>query len=168
MITGNVIGAILKDPGTIILVDEEGNEYPAVMTGEEVELTATVNDVRLGKTVALESGIETGEKEIPAYHTSEGLVGIPNGSVYKIPRLDHLNLYDFTKLQAIICDLNTNPDDSVSADKICLHEGVYLVKSTDLLSNVIRDSDEKCINLGVTNDTGNTQILRYFTYKEIL
>lgn len=167
MITGNVIGGALKTPNTIILVDEDGNEYTAVATGEEVELTATVDDVREGSVFADTEGIKTGEKFIPSYHTSEGFVGIPDGSEYRLTLLKDHNKYDYTKFQVMICEFNSTVDDSVSVHTVSLLGGVYAANSTALLSEVMKDHDDKAITLGIINNTGKTQILRYFTYKEI-
>lgn len=167
MITGNVIGGVIKNPDTIILVDENGKEYTAVMTGEDVQITATVNDVRLGKTAAFTDGVKTGEKFIPAYHTNEGLRAIPDGSPFTIPTLLEQDAYDFTKLQAIICDFNTSTTDSVAANQISVNGNVYATQSSTIISVVEKKHDTKTIDLGIINNSGNLKILRYFTYKEI-
>lgn len=167
MITGKVIGGRLLNPDTIILVDENGKEYPMVMLGEETELTATTDDVRLGKTVALPTGVETGEKFIPSYHTNEGMRVVMPGSKYTIPVLVEQDAYDFTKLQALICSYNTSVTDSVSTNKVSIDGVVYDVLSINPLSSVIKQHDVKSVDLGIANDTDTMQVLRYFTYKEI-
>lgn len=45
---------------TYILVDENGNEVAGVLLDEEVELTATPNDIRDGVTAISDQGIITG------------------------------------------------------------------------------------------------------------
>lgn len=151
-------------PSTFILVDEDGYEIPAVLTEEEVELTATANDIRKGTTAVTEDGVITGEKDIPVYHTSEGYVVIPQGSAVKIPPTKNC---EYTKLQALICLFNSTPTNSVSTEKVCINDSVYPVNSTTALSKVTVDTDNKTIDLGVINDSGKIQILRFIMYKEI-
>ena len=43
-----------------ILVDDHGNELSAVMTEEIVDLTATANDIRTGKTAVTDDGVTVG------------------------------------------------------------------------------------------------------------
>lgn len=156
------IGA--DDVNTYILVDENGVEVPAVLVDEKVTLTATVNDIRIGTTAVTEAGFVTGEKEIPAYHTTGGYTLIPNGSPVRIMATKNC---EYTKLQALICTFNTTTSNSVAAEKVCIDNSVYQVNSTDILSSVTVDVSTKTINLGITNTSGKPQILRYFMYKEI-
>lgn len=166
-IYGNMVGGAGLAQ-TYILEDENGNEIVGVVSDEEVVLDATVNDVREGKTFASGFGVMTGEKEIPAYHTNQGSVLIPAGSEVKISSLDHLDTYAYTKLQAILCDFNTSISDSVSAIKVSIDGHVYDVRSADSLSEVTKNDSDKTIDFGIINETSNPQILRYFTYKEII
>lgn len=53
-------GTVEVIPDTLILVDENGVEVVAVMTDEEVDLTATANDIRLGVVAVTDEGIVTG------------------------------------------------------------------------------------------------------------
>ena len=152
-------------PKTYILVDEDGNEVVATLVDQETVFDATVDDVREGKVFATETGVKTGEKVIPSYHTEEGYRLIPSGSAYTIPFTDEL--FDFTKLQIIICPYNTSIGKSVAAQKVAIDESVYAVNSTEVLATVTRDSENKKINLGITNESGSPHVLRYFTYKEI-
>jgi hypothetical protein len=58
-------GPTTYDAYTYIIVDENGYEIPAVLTEEEVVLTATAaNDIRIGKTAVTEEGVVVGQKEI--------------------------------------------------------------------------------------------------------
>lgn len=163
MITYLNAGTETYDANTYILVDTDGNEIPAVLTDEEVELTATTNDIRIGATAVTDEGVVTGEKIIPSYNTTEGIRAVPNGSKFAIPH----ESYDYTKLQAIICVFNTTLDDSVSAQKVVIENNVYNPNSTSSISNVTKDDDKLSIDLGITNDSGKTCIIRYFMYKEI-
>lgn len=155
-------------PETIILVDEAGNECAAVLTDEVVELTATPNDIREGKTAVTENGIEVGEKFIPSYHTTEGVQVVPNGSSVTISALKKMDAYNYTKLQVIMCAYNTSLSNSTSAIKVSINDNVYDVMSTDILSKVAIDDDNKIIDFGITNNTGSIMLLRYFTYKEVI
>lgn len=56
--TGDVSGDVVDN--AFILVDEAGNELAAVMTEEEIDLTAEANDIRAGKTAVTDEGIIVG------------------------------------------------------------------------------------------------------------
>lgn len=149
---------------TYILVDEDGYEIPATLVEEEVELTATANDIRIGTTAVTDAGVIQGEKEIPAYHTLEGYTVVTPGSPVRIMTVKNC---EYTKLQALICSFNTSASDSVATEKVCVNDSVYPVSSTTVLSTVTVDVDSHHIDLGITNDSDEIQILRYFMYKEI-
>lgn len=157
----------LKDgeiPNTIVLVDPSGNEIVAVRTDQEVQITATANDIRLGTTAVTEKGIITGEKEIPSYNTREGYRAVPAGSGFVIPTPTH---YDYTKLQAIICPFNTSSTDSVSAEKVVINNNVHDVLTTTILAEVKKDDTNLRIDLGITNESDKPYLIRFFMYKEI-
>lgn len=164
---GNMIGgtAPLK---TLQLVDESGAEIVGVVTGSEVVFTATDNDVREGMTYASNYGVRTGTKDIPSYHTTEGYKLIESGEIFKITNLSADDKYAFTKLQVIICPYTGNVDDSVAAEKIAINEGVHNVNSTEVISTVTKDVEDRSINLNISNETDSTYLLRYITYKEII
>ena len=166
-IVGNVIGGNPVTPRTFMLEMEDGKKIAGVLTDSDTTITADANDVREGKTVFLDSGLVTGKKVIPTYHTNEGYVVIPNGKDFRITNLKALDLYDFTKLLAIICDFNTNANDSVASRNVVINRKVYASLSTIALSEVKVNDEEKTIDLGIKNETGKIQILRYITYKEI-
>lgn len=152
-------------PKIYIFVDENGKEVVGVLVEERTVFDATDNDVREGKVYAGDTGPSTGTKVIPTYHTEAGYSYIPNGSSFTISFIDEQ--YDYTKLQAIICPYNTSFAKSVAADKIVIDDGLYTVNSTELVASITKDSTNKTINLGITNDSGSPYVLRYFTYKEI-
>lgn len=159
-----VIGTVIEDnTQTYILVDEDGNEIPAVLVDERVELTATPNDIRLGVTAVTDDGVVTGEKEIPSYNTYEGYRAVPAKSQVALPHTH----YDYTKLQAVFCKFNTSPADSVATDKVAINNCVYNVNSTAPVSSIIRDTDRKLVDFGFNNDSSTPCIIRYFMYKEI-
>lgn len=153
-------------PKSYLFVDEDGNEVAGVLVSQETVFDAVENDVREGKTFGMETGVGVGNKVIPAYHTTEGYQIITNGSEFKVS-LTKLDTYDFTKLQVIICPYNSSIEKSVAAEKVAINEGVYAVNSTELIATVTKDGENKSINLGITNDSGNLYVLRYITYKEI-
>lgn len=166
MIIGNAVGGI-PFAKSYILETEDGTEIPAVLTDKEIVFTATTNDIREGKVAATGSGVVTGEKVIPSYNTIELERYVPNGSEFIIP-LSELDMYDYTKLQVIICKFDTSLKDSVMAQKVAILDKVYDVGSDKVLATVIKDKNTKSINLGITNNSGHPCVIRCFTYKEII
>lgn len=162
------VGKLEEEAQTYILQDEDGNEVTAVFVENETVFDATADDIRLGKTAATGDGVVVGTKVIPSYHTTEGYRVITAGSPFETLSMADLDLYDFTKLQAVICPVNGSIDNSVAAEKIAINENVYAVQSTEAIATVIKDSETKRINLGITNESGSPYLLRYFTYKEIV
>jgi hypothetical protein len=163
MIYGNSVGGVGIER-TYILVDENGNEYPATFVDKETKFDATANDIRIGKVAATEIGMVTGEKDIPAYHTTEGTAKIDAGRSLKISM--YSEDCQFTKLQAIVCAFNTNLDDSVSAEKVSIGNKVYSVNSTVVLSEVTVNSNEQTIEFNLTNEGETPVVIRYMTYRE--
>lgn len=161
--SGDGSGSDSDDTQMYILVDEDGNEYPAVLVDEETTFDATANDIREGKVAATESGVTVGTKEIPSYYTLEGFTLIPAGSSFSIIGIKN---YEYTKLQVIICALGTSIDTSVAAEKVSINSKVYEVGSTDVLSVVSTNSENSSINLGIINEGTSPCVMRYFTYKE--
>lgn len=164
MINGNAVGGITGYGKTFILTDENGNEITGVLVDEEVIFTADpIKDIRKGKVAATDTGIVIGQKEIPAYHTTKGQVAIPVGKSFTITGVTK---YNYTQLQALICQFNTSVSNSVATEKVVIDDNVYDVSSTVSLSNVTVDDEAKSINLGITNNGNRPCILRFFTYKE--
>lgn len=151
-------------PQTYILVDDAGNEIPAVLTEEEVPITATANDIRLGTTAITSTGITAGEKDIPSYVTSEGYKMITPGSTFEISLAKELHQY--TKLQAIFCPYNSSIANSVEAEKIAIDNSVYPAQST-MRESTINVVDPNIIDFGITNTSNVPWLIRYFTYKEV-
>lgn len=149
---------------TYVLIDEEGNEYPAVYLGEETVFDATANDIREGKTAVSESGVVVGTKEIPAYITTEGRRVITAGKPISLKMTG--GKHNHTKLQAIVCSYNTSMSNSVAAEKVCIENSVYPVASIEVISTVMSDDTTETIEFGITNDGTKPVIVRFFTYKE--
>ena len=154
-----------SDDPLYVFEDEAGNEFYATYADNVALVTAGSNDIRYGMTAVTEGGITVGEKDIPAYHTTEGIQVVPVGEEFRI-RIRNANRYDYTKLQAIICAFNTSLDDSVSADKVCINNKVYSVGDTTPLATVSLDHENKEIVLGITNNSEVPFVIRYFSYKE--
>lgn len=151
----------ILDAAVYILKDDAGNEVVGVLVENEVEFTATENDIRAGKIAATANGVTEGTKEIPAYLTSEGHRLIPSGSDFIVPS----PYYEYTKLQAIFCPYNTSVDASVAADRVAISDKVYPVQSLEAEATVTFN-DDGYIDFGLTNTSGSIYLLRYFTYKE--
>lgn len=157
-LTGQIaLGTVVDNSKTYILVDENGNEYPAVLVDEEVELTATTNDIRIGTIAVTGQGVVVGEKEIPSYHSSEGTKLVLNGDRFILPMPN----YEYTKLQAIFCT------DSVSALKVAINNKVYSVQSNVAEANITVNSVDGYVDFGIANETGKPCLIRYFSLKEI-
>lgn len=147
------------DTNAYILVDENGYEVPAVLVDEPVMLTANaVTDIRKGMTAVTDEGVVTGEKEIPAYYTMEGMRVITAGKAFSLEKMGKDAA--FTKMQALLC-MN-----SVATDKVSINAKVYAVNSTEVLSEVVVDTTANTIDFGITNDSGKPYVIRYFTYRE--
>ncbi len=171
---GNLKGSmsapkIIGDTETVfILEDEAGTEVVGVLVDEVTAFDATENDIRTGKVAVTDSGVTVGTKEIPAYHTTEGARVIPKGQKIRIPIIkDERNLYDFTKLQVLICPFNGNVDGSVAVTMVAINDGVYRVLSSDKISIVIKDTESGQIDLDIINDSDGKFVVRFVTYKEI-
>ena len=163
MIYGNIVGCTGMAQ-TYILQDENGNEFPAVLVDTEIVFDATENDIRKGKIAATEKGVTIGTKEIPAYHTTEGICYIEPGNKLIINMFS--NLCQYTKLQALICTYNTSLNDSVATEKVLIDNKVYPVNSVIPISDVVIDPDNNAIDLSITNESEKPIVIRYFTYKE--
>ena len=152
---------------TIVLEDEDGNQVVAVLVDEEVDFTATPNDIREGKIAATDDGVTVGEKFIPSYHTSYGVKAVTKGRPLTITNLVDRDLYDYTKLQAVICPFNKNTASSVAAEMVSMDDGVYKVQSTELISTVVKNHDSKSIDFGIVNEFSVPCVIKYITYKEV-
>lgn len=162
MIYGNSVGGIGIER-TYILVDDDGNEYPATLVDTETVFDATENDIRLGKVAATQAGVTEGTKVIPPYYTVEGYRVVPNGATFSIPT----NRCDYTKLQAIFCPFNTTLLDSVAAEKVAIENRVYSVRSVEPEYDILKDTENVRIDFGFSNDTGGIYLIRFILYKEI-
>lgn len=165
-IYGNTVGAGGGLPKSYILETEDGAQLVGVLVGEETVFTATDNDVRKNLVYAGDKGVSTGTKVIPAYHTHQGVKIVTVGSEFNVS-LPNLDTYDYTKFQALICDFNSNLNNSVATSKVAIDNKVYEVLSVDSISNITKNNTNKTVDFGIVNETDSPQILRFFTYKEI-
>ena len=152
------------DEAAFILLTEDGEEIPAVVVSEETVFTATEDDIRLGTVAATESGVTVGKKVIPAYQTTEGKKRIAPGEPLSIQM--YSDMCQYTRLQVIVCAYNTSIADSVSAEMVVVDGNLYNVRSINPQASVTVDTENQTINLGVTNDSEDYLVIRYFTYKE--
>ena len=165
-IYGNTVGATGGLPKSFLLETEDGVQLVGVTVGEETIFDATDNDVREGKVYASDGGVSTGTKFIPSYHTTNSSRLIKAGSEFLIPLLKY-DLYDYTKIQAVICPYNISMSQSVAAEKTILNDKVYPVQSNEILSSLTKDDENKSICFGIINNTDIPYVIKYFTYKEI-
>lgn len=165
VIYGNTVGGGGALGKSVIIQGDDGTELVGVVVGQETVMTATPNDIRKGKIAATEAGIVEGEKDIPAYRTTAGYRAIKSGAAFSIP-LAVNDKYDYTKIQCIITPYNTNFTDSVAADKIVLGDAVYLVGTTEKIAVISKNTDNKSIDLNITNDSDVNYVIHYFTYRE--
>lgn len=152
----------ILNAATFILVDQDGNEYPAIYVESDTVLTATENDIRKGTTAVTAEGITEGTKEIPAYHTYEGVAFVPPGGKCEIG----VKTYDYTKLQALVCSYSGTLENSVATTRVSINSKVYEAGSTVAIADVSVDHARKKINLGVINEGPDPCVIRFFTYKE--
>lgn len=153
-------------PKTMVLEDENGNRVVAVLVDQEVDFTATANDIRKGMVAATDDGVTVGEKFIPTYLTTEGVEYVHPGTEYSV-RLPDNDLYDYTKFQAIICPNNVSLSDSVSCERVVINDNVYNVLSTESIHEIMINSEDKVIEFGIKNTSDIPYLIRYFTYKEV-
>ena len=154
----------IMNAATFILVDKDGNEYPAVYVDSSIEFTATEDDIRLGKTAITGAGIVTGTKDIPNYRAEEGFWVVEPNDRLDIPL--YSDMCEYTHLQVIVCEYNTTIDDSVSAEKVVIQGNVYDVGSITSLSTVSVNLGEQTIKLGLANVSENPAVIRYTIIKE--
>lgn len=166
IIVGNSVGGTspLK---TLILEDPSGLEITGVVTENAQVLTAVASqDIREGKVAITSDGVVIGGKRIPAYETSKGNEIILPNSEFTISMLSDYDRYNYTQLQCIITLFNTDINSSVLSKKVVIDDTVYNVDDNIALSSVTKDDETKTIKLNITNDTDNTYVIRYFSYKE--
>lgn len=154
----------ILDATTFILVDTDGNEYPAVYVDSDTVCTATANDIRKGLVAITPEGIIEGTKEIPTYRAVEGYEVVDAEQSMNI--FLYSDMCQYTVLQAIVCRYCTSMKNSVSSEKVVIDGSVYNVGSTEVLSTVTVDIDTQTIKLGINNDSESPVIVRYMIIKE--
>lgn len=163
-IYGNTVGGFA--PVKVVQLElEDGTVLEGVVAEEAPVVDATENDVRKGKKAITSMGVIEGQKDIPAYRTTAGTRKIKPGDSFSIP-LSGYDKYDYTKLQCIIVQYNTSLSDSVVADKVVINDYLYPVLSTEKISTITKNFTDKSIDFNIINDSENTYVIRYFTYRE--
>ena len=163
MIYGNTTGGFGM-PKILEIVDDSGNTLIGAVTDAEISLNATRDDVKVGKIFASNDGIQEGI-DTRIYRTTHGAKVVLPGTTFTIP-LEENDQYNYTKFQAMIAEFNTTQLDSISVVKVSLNDEVYNVNSTAKISDVTKNSSTKSIDLNITNETDNTYVIHYNTYKE--
>ena len=164
VIYGNTVGGATL-PKSYVLETEDGIRLTGVLVGEKTVMTATANDIRKGKIAATSDGIIEGEKDIPAYRTSTGRIVITPGKAFSIP-LRGYDQYDYTKIQCIIAPYNTTIADSVASDMIVLNDSVFPVGSSEKISDITKNFDNKSIDFNITNNSSINYFIYFFTYRQ--
>ena len=149
---------------TVILMDSNGNEMTAVVTGEEVVFTATADDIKIGKIAATDEGIVEG-KNTNTYQTTASTCLILPGEDFSIP-LNNRNTYDYTKFQCIIVVFSSDYSANVESFGITVDDSVFSVETSNKISDITKNHDTKSIDLNFTNTTDKVYSIRYFTYHE--
>lgn len=160
---GNATGGFGM-PKILEIVDNNGNTIIGTVTDSEITLDATRDDVKVGKIFASADGVQEGI-DTRTYRTTHASKTILPGEQFSIP-LEDYEQYNYTKFQAMIAEFNTTQYNSVSVVKISLNDAVYDVNSTIKISDVTKNSSTKSIDLNITNNTNNTYVIHYSTYKE--
>lgn len=152
-----------------ILRDEAGTEVVGVLVSTETVLTATEDDIRKDKLAVTEEGITKGTKVIPKYYVSYGYKLISPGKKIAFQILNSgVEVVDYTKLQAIICQYAGSISKSTAAEMIAIEESVYSVKSNEKEAAITKDKETHTIDFGVTNTSENRYVVRYVICKEVL
>lgn len=160
---GNIAGGFGM-PKMIEITDDNGNTLIGTVTDSEVVFDATRDDVKIGKIFASADGVQEGI-DTRTYRTTHAWSLVLPGEDFSI-LLEEYDEYDYTKFQAMIAEFNTTSLDSTSVSKISINDSVYNVNSTTKLSDVTKNTSSKSIDLNITNNTNNTYIIHYSTYKK--
>ena len=166
-IFGNMIGSTGGILGkTVEIISDDGVDLMGVVVDQEQILDAVASkDIREGKTAVTNEGLVIGSKRIPAYDTTQSTFLVRPGQNFSIP-LSGYDKYDYTKFQCMIAKYDSNPLLRMSIDRIVMNDNVYAVNSSEIVSNVTKNSNTKSIDLNITNNTEDIYIIYYFTYKE--
>lgn len=163
-INGTPVGSYSHLGKTFTLVDESGTELIGVVTDNEVKLTASSSDIKIGKIAAIDEGFVEGT-DTKTYRTTQGRELVASGDSISI-LLPQYDKYDYTKFQCMIAPFNTSDADSVAVDKIVIDSCVYNTGSTIKIADVTKNNTNKSIDLNITNSTDSYVVVHYFTYKE--
>lgn len=164
VISGNMVGGAAAPLKTVILEDENGNQFIGVCVESVQVFDATPSDVKIGKTFVADNGVEKGT-DTKTYRTEHSSYLIFPGENFSI-WLEEYNQYDYTKFQAIVAKFNTSFEDSVNTDKVSINDNIYAVNSTDILSNITKNSTTKTVDFNIVNDTDDIYVVHFNTYRE--
>lgn len=151
---------------TIQIENSDGSTILGVVTGEETILTATDEDIKIGKIAATDGGIVEGTNTI-TYETTTSYRLILPGEEFSIPLSNH-NIYDYTKFQCIIVAFSSDYSTSVESLAVTVNDSVFSVATSEKISYITKNHNKKSIDLNFTNDTNKIYCIRYFTYHDEL
>ena len=163
-IYGNTVGGSSM-PKVVQFELDDGSVLEGVMADEHPVIDATAKDVMLGKRAVLSRGVTVGERDFLSYRTTRSSVLIWPGDSFSIP-LDKYDQYNYTQFQCVIAKRNTTLSDSVEVDKVGLYDCVYPTNSTEAISDITKNAENKTIDLNITNNTEDMYYIHYFTYKQ--
>lgn len=158
-ILGNATGGF-GFPRTYIIADENGNEVTGVYVDSETIFTATDNDVREGMVYASDSGVSTGTKKIPSYHTRYGYKIVLSGSQISFFAPE----CEYSTLMVIVTTYDTSIGQSVMSSYVVIDGSVYVVGNSTKVSDITVDNDNQIVNLGIT--ASEKSVVRYLITKE--
>lgn len=159
MINGNMVGGTAPIK-TVKIVDENGEEILGVVVDQEQIFTATDNDVREGFVYAGDSGVSTGTKIIPSYHTEYGCKLMKANTTVTIPTRE----YNYNNLFVVIATYDTSITQSVLSTYVSINGAMYTVGSNEKISDIIIDAENEKINLGIT--LSEKSVVRYLVTRE--
>lgn len=165
-IYGNPVGGALNAKTFMLEVNGGKTEIAATVVGEKQTFNATANDVRKGMTFASNRGVEIGQKEIPAYETRMSYLQIKPNEAFSIPLSDK-DRYAYTKFQCIIVSSSSDYDNNVTTKYISINDKLFSSETSNFVSDITQNATTKSIDLNITNDSTDTYVIIYVTYKEI-
>ena len=105
-------------------------------------------------------------KNIPAYETRMSSLTVEPNETCSIP-LSSEERYNYTKFQCIIAVYNSDYSTNMVTKYVSMNDGLFSVETSNKVSNITKNSNTKSIDLNITNNSQDTYIIIYFTYKEI-
>jgi hypothetical protein len=165
MILGNKVGGS-RDAKTykVVLADGENTlvTFDCTCVDEYTELTATCEDVAVGKVFACDEGICVGTNDYTCCRVAHGEHEVYPGVEFMIT-LENNHQWDYTYFTGMIYP--KREDGKKIIEKIIMDDGVYDLTGKKV-ADVTKDAGEQTVRLNLVNMTDGIYILSYFTYRE--